>query len=213
MKKLKTTQGVAAFLKLFTIIIMVLACMAGCKKNDGNGNGNGNGTDFNDKKNAFVIIDDVKYNLYDEHTVQDLLDAGYTVDPKYDVNQKYDASEMEGTCAQTFYMYKDGREYFEVEPRDWSSHPGALKNWTISAFYINVFKCDASTVGGLNKTYSKEDVMEVFGGKPSSQNIIMLLYDFKDHYFHFNFRSDGRMDNITVGLKVNHLSIITGQTH
>jgi hypothetical protein len=32
MKKLKTTQGVALFLKLFTIMIMVLACTAGCKK-------------------------------------------------------------------------------------------------------------------------------------------------------------------------------------
>ena len=57
MRKLKTTQGVALFLKLFTIMIMVLACTAGCKKDKDESGNNSNTTEMQDVVLQGIVTD------------------------------------------------------------------------------------------------------------------------------------------------------------
>jgi len=162
----------------------------------GGGGGGGDGTiDWTDPKNAFVIIGGVKYQLYDKYTVQDFLNAGYTVDPELDINQEYSVFDLNGPTSESFLMYKNGEGFGVIPAQYWNIM--VLKDYVISGFIAS----NMSVAGGLKPGQStRDDVLKLFGA-PSSQNSIMLFYgEMKyDIFYTFYFmNSDNMVSSIEI---------------
>ena len=179
-------------------VAIIFACLAvattflSCKK-DSKNNGNEGKFHWSNKSNIFVVIDSVKYNLYDRITVQNLIDAGYTLDDKLSANQEYNISDdLRGETASTISMYKDGRKYFNVKPILPIVGKAVLKNCVIDEFYITYYSYNEkniSVMGELKSKCTKEEVQDVFGN-PTKQNNTLLFYNddpIRGAYFYFYF--------------------------
>ena len=121
--------------------------------------------DLTDDSIYFVIIDGVKYNLYDV-TVGDFLKAGFTM--KYDENKKVDALMVftdEADNTTNVVLYK-GNHSFSVNPINYTNNMISLKDCNMKGITFSSFpdpQFDISTVCNLSVDCTKEDVQSVFG--------------------------------------------------
>ena len=161
---------------------------------------------LDDKDNVFIVIDGVKYNLYDRITVQDLIDAGFTT--KLDLNDEYTAydQKLDGSKSGSMQMYKEGfnihGKYFEIMPKLSYGVNSVLKECLVAEFTVKYVydsqnigynNVDISVLGGLptSDKCSRDDILAVFG-EPTTQNEIMLFYNnhpTKGAYVTFSFKT------------------------
>ena len=170
----------------------------------------GQTVDMDDFSNYFAVIDGVTYYLPDGCTLQDLLDAGYTVDPELDINQPVNYGVYVGENFTDVYvgLYKTGVEkvYFRAYPHNPNADPIPLKDCAIYGISFFNREADISIVGGLSIGSAPEDFAVVFGSKPGEEvpgytDTYMVKYASSDGYGYITFsykESTGEIKDISV---------------
>jgi len=184
----------------FTLaIVLVLSMLTACGDNRG-GNNNTTPTnsttspakpvraveipdkilDVSDKSLYFTIVDDVKYNLI-EVTVQDFLDAGFSLGKDEDQNRliKPDPGKI-----QRVQMYKEGfpAPYFEIGPYSNTEKGIPLKDCLIDEIVIQNKNADIVIVCNLALGCAEEDLIKCFGEKRMGMYSYVAV-DFGSFYF------------------------------
>ena len=137
--------------------------------------------DLADDSIYFVIIDGVKYSLFDR-TIQDFLDAGYSMSKAEDPNEEVEPSEKSGGSPGSFVRfstdiykrsYSDSSDYFHLRSYNATDKPLPLKDCSVYEIYFDYDKYAEDddtaisaliyTVGNLAPGCTEEDVISVFG--------------------------------------------------
>ena len=136
--------------------------------------------DVSDKSLYFAIIDGVKYNLI-EATVQDFLDAGFSLGKDEDQNRliKPDPDKI-----QRVQVYKEGLPdvYFEIGPYSDTENGIPLKDCLIDEIVIRNKNADIAIVCNLALGCAEDDLIKCFGEKRMGMYNYVAV-DFGRFYF------------------------------
>ena len=161
--------------------------------------------DLTDPSIYYVVIDGVKYNLYDV-TVGDFLQAGFTM--KYDEDTPVDAKLVftDKSDNTTSVLLGIENHSFSVRPINYTDNVISLKDCNITGISFSSQSnplFDISTVGNLSVDSTKEDVQSVFGGDgtkftfESGRHHVDGRGDFSNR-FEFSFASYGNRISISL---------------
>ena len=153
--------------------------------------------DISDKSIWYVVIDGVKYDLYDVK-VDDFLKAGFVFDKyaKFDENTKVDAHSDFTTATEGIQLCKENsKDLVNVYPINLTGNIIPLKECEIKAIWLNsnfLKETDSYIVCNLSIGSTKDEVVSVFGDDYDNvYGASNLVYDKRDE------RASGGSGSIT----------------
>ena len=125
--------------------------------------------DLDDADIYYAVIDGIKYSFAGEVTIQDLLDAGYTVDPDFDLSYEMGHGIYFGAsiASSAIEMYKDGveRSYFRVNVNNLTQNPVPIRDCTIYGIYWTGQEADIYILDGFSTGSARRDLVAVLGNE------------------------------------------------
>ena len=169
------TKRILSTLQIIAVIL-TLSLLTACGGDGGGATGGTTGApagtvvtkvDPNDKNNYFAVIDGKKYSFYDDFTMQDLLDDGYTADPACDMEREVKPGVYVGESLFdiNISMFKKGVEkyYFKAYPVNLTDAPVPLKDCNVYGIYFFNKEANIKIAGGLTVGITQKNFKDVFG--------------------------------------------------